>query len=327
MNHWMKFTKTEQRGLITWSIFLFILTMGHTLLVNYLEKEETKKALELLNQVTSEIRISPKNAQPSTLRSNWTELSKDSLKNSSRHLQKYEDKEIHVAKKIEQESSSASPSITKLRDSIPSGRSPSPSRDGTSAPLNINTAGQKDFEAIGFPDYIAQRVCAFREKVRMFESINDLKDIYGIDTFMVHALADQLFVNLNDLPKLEMNSAKASEWMSLKGIGKIYAKRIIEYRNRLGGFSAAHQLLEVYGIDSLLYQSISFRLKVNPQLIRTININSASLQELASHPYISWREADLIEKFRKEHGPIVKLSDCKGLSQTWRLKVAPYITY
>jgi len=326
MNHWMRFTKTEQRGLIAWSIFLFVLTMGHTLLVNYLEREETKKALELLDQWTKESQVSPENTYTSKVYSNWNDFSKDSSTNSIQH-QPHQEKGIPSTQKIEYASDPGSDSKIKIADSIPTRRASDPSPERKAAPLNINTASQKDFEALGFPEYIAQRVCAFREKVRMFESINDLKEIYGIDTFMVRALADQLFVNLNDLPKLEMNSADASEWMSLKGIGKTYAKRIIEYRNRLGGFSSAHQLLEVYGIDSLLYQSISFRLKVNPQLIKTININTASLQELASHPYISWREADLIEKFRKEHGPIIQLSDCKGLSETWSLKVAPYITY
>src|SRR3569833_3197280 len=52
---------------------------------------------------------------------------------------------------------------------------------------------------------------------------------------------------------IELNSADSAKLTELKGIGPSFARRIINYRNRLGGFINKEQLKEVYGMDDDRY--------------------------------------------------------------------------
>ena len=47
---------------------------------------------------------------------------------------------------------------------------------------------------------------------------------------------------------VEINTADSAELMRLNGIGASFSRRIVKYRNLLGGFISKEQLLEVYGM-------------------------------------------------------------------------------
>ncbi len=59
-----------------------------------------------------------------------------------------------------------------------------------------------------------------------------------------------------DGEKININTASEEELMKLQGVGKTLAKRIVEKREQLGGFSVVEQLLDVNGIGEKLLQSI-----------------------------------------------------------------------
>ncbi len=112
---------------------------------------------------------------------------------------------------------------------------------------------------------------------------------------------------------INVNLADSIELMQLKGIGKVFSSRIVRYRNWLGGFYCEEQLVEVYGIDSVLFKSISPYISVLPNTIRKININSCELNDLSSHPYISFKVAKSIVKYRDHHGAYISISDLKRI--------------
>ena len=62
------------------------------------------------------------------------------------------------------------------------------------------------------------------------------------------------------------------------------------------------QLLEVYGIDSVLFKQIRPYLLVFTNDVKKININTCSEKDLSSHPYISCKMAKFILKYREHHG-------------------------
>jgi len=98
---------------------------------------------------------------------------------------------------------------------------------------------------------------------------------------------------------IEINSADTTEWMLLKGIGPVLSKRIINYKNRLGGFASYYQLLEVYGIQPDVVENNKNFMIVDTTLIVPLNINTASISKLREHPYLDFYKAQSIIEKRK----------------------------
>ena len=97
---------------------------------------------------------------------------------------------------------------------------------------------------------------------------------------------------------VELNSADTLTLQLLHGIGPAYARRIVHYRERLGGFTSTGQLLEVYGFTPELLEHISPYLRLDTTAIRHLNINSIELKQLAKHPYVEYYQARDIVRLR-----------------------------
>lgn len=96
----------------------------------------------------------------------------------------------------------------------------------------------------------------------------------------------------------------------------------------LGGFIVKEQLLEAYGIDSALFESIEKHLEIKTLNLVTINLNSAFEPQLR-HPYISRQLASLIVNYRKMHGNYKSKEEIRNIplinDELYR-KLAPYLT-
>lgn len=107
------------------------------------------------------------------------------------------------------------------------------------------------------------------------------------------------------------------------------AKRIIKYRDLLGGFSYANQLTEVYGIDSNKLKTINDYVVVDPTLVKKLNINESTFKELLRHPYISYEITKGIVKYRSERGRFMstdELVERNFISESLYIKLRPYLT-
>ena len=128
---------------------------------------------------------------------------------------------------------------------------------------------------------------------------------------------------------VNINTATETDFQNLKGIGVAYSKRIVAYREKLGGFVSVGQLREVYGITDELYNNISPYLKADNANIRTININTADFKTLVAHPYIDKNIANAILNYR-EFAKTIKSTDelvkQKALSLSDYDKISRYIS-
>ena len=59
-----------------------------------------------------------------------------------------------------------------------------------------------------------------------------------------------------DSAKVDLNKATVKELVKLKGIGKKYAERIIEYREKNGDFEKIEDLMKVKGIGQKKFDAI-----------------------------------------------------------------------
>lgn len=117
--------------------------------------------------------------------------------------------------------------------------------------------------------------------------------------------AEKLMLNINTTDSLDL--------MSIPGIGEVYASRIIKYRDLLGGYYYKDQLYEVYGMDSSLVLSIQQYVWIDKSEIHRINVNKSTMKQLYSHPYISYKLAKLIVKYREHHGFYTNIEDLKKI--------------
>jgi DNA uptake protein ComE-like DNA-binding protein len=98
----------------------------------------------------------------------------------------------------------------------------------------------------------------------------------------------------------ELNSADTLDLQQLRGIGPAYARRIVNYRNALGGYVNKEQLKEVYGFPVETYTMVAPHLTLDNSHIRKLNPNTASLAELKNHPYLDYYQARAIVDYRKK---------------------------
>jgi DNA uptake protein ComE-like DNA-binding protein len=129
---------------------------------------------------------------------------------------------------------------------------------------------------------------------------------------------------------VELNAADSTKLTELHGIGPAFAKRIISYRSRLGGFYRKEQLKEVFGLDSEKYAGLQAQVKVDPSHIRKIKINNVDFDALKYFPYLSFKQMNAIIQFREQHGDYESIRDMKNiaiLDNEILRKIEPYLVF
>ena len=114
--------------------------------------------------------------------------------------------------------------------------------------------------------------------------------------------------------KIDLNSATQLELEKVNGIGEALSKRIIDYRDKLGGFTNDIQLYEVYGLDYQLTDKVrnDFTVKTPKEIIK-MNLNKISASDIATVPGISFELAKRIWEFRILNERIVDFIELKKI--------------
>jgi len=126
----------------------------------------------------------------------------------------------------------------------------------------------------------------------------------------------------------DINAADTTMFIALPGIGQKLASRIIQFREKLGGFYKIQQVAEVYGLQDTIYQLIQPYLLLSDPVLRKIDINNVELDSLNAHPYIQFLEARAIIAYRKQHGSFTEINQLLNiniLSREWLDKLIPYL--
>jgi DNA uptake protein ComE-like DNA-binding protein len=101
-------------------------------------------------------------------------------------------------------------------------------------------------------------------------------------------------------PKVELNSADTTALMTLYGIGGYYARKIVDFREKLGGsFASPEQLMDIYGIDSARYVGFADRVYVDTSLIVPLDLYHMPVDSMTRHPYIGKYAARGIDRYRR----------------------------
>ncbi len=211
-----------------------------------------------------------------------------------------------------------------------------------------NTLDEAGWKKIGLSNKTIATILNYISKGGKFREASDIKKIWGLKAddaeklipYIQIAATEQAHSNKSfnhsferkaSTPKtysiVNINEADTTELISLPGIGSKLSQRIINFRNRLGGFYRVEQVAETFALPDSTYQKIKPLLQVSGA-VKTININAANVNELKQHPYIKYSLANAIVQFRTQHGNFTHVNELKkimivdeGLYQ----KLLPYL--
>lgn len=218
-------------------------------------------------------------------------------------------------------------------------------------PFDPNTADSVLLRQLGLPVYIVRNILKYRAKGGVFRSPESFSSIYGLKEEVYQKLKPYItiaplvsvshvrtdtFRQLKDtipyIPKYEegtivdLNKADTSILKRIPGIGSTLARMIVVYRQRLGGFYDVSQLQEVPHVGVELNKWFV----VTPAGLHKIQVNSASLDKLRSHPYMDFYKAKAIMEYRRKRGKIKGLSQLSMFEEFTEKdlkRLSPYLTF
>lgn len=112
---------------------------------------------------------------------------------------------------------------------------------------------------------------------------------------------------------IDINTADTLAWQTLPGIGPGFARRIVNFRDRLGGFYAVAQVGECYGLADSLFQKIQPFLQIGNSSLIKLDLNLSDEKSLAAHPYIRYKLAHLIVQYRNTHAGFKAVAELRSL--------------
>lgn len=108
---------------------------------------------------------------------------------------------------------------------------------------------------------------------------------------------------------LDINTATKEDLMKINGIGDKISDRILNEKEKYGGFVSMQQMNDIWGLSPEVLDKLNTHFEVKTTAgIKKININSASIKELSQFPFFRYALAKNIVIYRSMNGDI-KIED------------------
>jgi competence protein ComEA len=208
-------------------------------------------------------------------------------------------------------------------------------------PFNPNFLTDFKGYTLGMSTEEIDRLLAFRKENKWINSVEDFKKVTKVSDSLLNKISPYFkfpdwvtnpklknkyvkkrFKEKKFTQKIDLNLATQGQLEGVNGIGKAFSKRIIEYRNKLGGFTNDIQLYQVYGLDFQVANSIlkEFTVKTPKEIIK-MNLNSISASDIATIPSISFDLAKRIWEFRILNEGIKSFSELENIEGLTKRKL------
>ena len=206
--------------------------------------------------------------------------------------------------------------------------------------FNPNDYSLDDWMALGLSVKQSQSILNFVQ--RGIYSNSALEKIYVMPTEVYDLIKDSTYYEkqiteftvikdsvVKPLPLLEINAASKEDLIELNGVGEFYAKQILKYKNELGGFVFIEQLLEVWKMRLETYEKLLPQLSIDINKIKKINVNTCSIEDLRSHPYLDYYQANSIIKMRMQkdgYNELQEILESKLINEEEFQRLLPYLS-
>jgi DNA uptake protein ComE-like DNA-binding protein len=227
-----------------------------------------------------------------------------------------------------------------------------------------NTADSSTLVHVGLKKWQASNMLKYRAKGGRYRRAEDMKKIYGmtdsmymallpyiqIDTVAVDHYRDSIrqrerdSVMIDSMPRyvsqkrdtiLNLRTADTTELKMIRGIGSYRARQIVRYREQLGGFAHVDQLCEIKALQPLLTDSIQAdsllaHFWLDSVIINPLRVNSAGVEKLQRHPYLSFEQAKAIYELRRKKihlDSITQLKKVDCFTEQELKRLTPYLSF
>lgn len=226
-------------------------------------------------------------------------------------------------------------------------------RQAETFPFDPNTADARQLSRLGLKDWQIRNLYKYREAGGVFRKPSDFARLYGLTQMEYDRLRP--FIRIGDEVKqaraeheslteeyhrdtvrypikmvpgetVRLNIADTLALKHVPGIGSGFARRIVRYRQRLGGFYRVEQLREIDGFPE---SALSY-FELGDVNLRKLDINRLTLEQLKAHPYIGFYRAKAITDYRRLHGSLQSLQQLRLLKEFSAQdiqRLEPYIQY
>lgn len=221
-------------------------------------------------------------------------------------------------------------------------------------PFDPNTADSTDLLRLGLSPWQVRSIYKFRNHGGIYRKPTDFARLYGLTTKQYKLLEPYIHISADYQPAATIAGKEREQWRDtlgyphikkmsdgeyvvlnlcdttalkrVPGIGGYYARTIIRYGERLGGYVSVDQLNEIEGFP---LEAKSF-FRVGETTLRRLNVNQMKLSELRRHPYMGYYRAKSIVDYRRLHGHINSLKEL-SLDPNFKpdviARLLPYVEY
>ena len=206
-------------------------------------------------------------------------------------------------------------------------------------PFNPNTITEDEWQQIGLTDRQIRNIMNYKAKGGKFYSKSDLAKLYTIseeeyaqlEPFIVLPEVTRSATGKSTpkkqeeqeeeepkpakkaIPIVDLNTVDSITLVELPQIGGYMASRILEFREKLGGFVDMEQLHDVKGMDEARFATIQPYIKIGDTEMRKIDVNRADFKTLVHHPYLSYEQVKRIFNQREKRGMIKNWAQLEAL--------------
>lgn len=133
-----------------------------------------------------------------------------------------------------------------------------------------------------------------------------------------------------EIVKIDLNRCDTSDIMRVPTFGSKRAQKLVEYRERLGGFHSFSQLQEIYVLQNIDLELCEKYFTLSPAGIRKIRINQATYKELIAHPYMDAYLTKTILAYRDKNGKISNIEEFQRVTHAYKElveRLQPYLDF
>ena len=207
-------------------------------------------------------------------------------------------------------------------------------------PFNPNTISEEEWLRMGLTDRQVRNIMNYKAKGGKFYSKNDLGKLYTISEEDFAQLEPYIVLpevsrgakgkapskkqekpvyeekpkpEKKPIPIVDLNTVDSTTLVELPQIGPYTAARIVEFREKLGGFINKEQLLDVKGMDEARFTAIQPYINLSAVEVCKVDVNRADFKTLVHHPYLSYEQVKLIFNQREKRGMIKNWEQLEAL--------------